>query len=64
MSKFYLNIKQIRIQSGLNQSEFGKLLGVKTNRVSSWERNETEPSYDILIKISHSFDISYEDLLL
>jgi len=63
VSKFYLNIKEFRIQMGLNQCEFGKLFGVKTNRISSWERNETEPSYNTLIKIAHTLDVSYEDLL-
>ncbi|MBQ9255290.1 MAG: helix-turn-helix domain-containing protein [Clostridia bacterium] len=37
-----LEIKKIRENLGLNQTEFGKLLGISKNTVSNWENKNTE----------------------
>ena len=63
MTKFSKNLKEIRKQNGLNQTNFGKMIGVSRNIIANWECDKSEPSLDELIKISKTFDISYEELL-
>ena len=38
------NVKGFRVQLGLSQSEFGKLLGVETRSVSRWENGTSRPT--------------------
>ena len=63
MTKFKENIKELRKQFGLNQSEFAKKIGVSRNIVANWECDKSEPSLNELIKISKTFDVGYEELL-
>lgn len=37
-----MNIKKLREDLGMNQTDFGKLLGVSKNTVSNWENSYTE----------------------
>ena len=62
-SKFSINVKELRKQNGLNQTEFGKKIGVSRNIVANWECDKSEPSLNELITISKTFDIGYEELL-
>ena len=63
MTKFNENIKELRKQSGLNQTNFAKKIGVSRNVLANWECDKSEPSLDELIRISKTFDIGYEELL-
>ncbi|MBQ2717958.1 MAG: helix-turn-helix transcriptional regulator, partial [Clostridia bacterium] len=38
-------IKRVRLQLHLSQTEFGEKLGVSFTTVNRWENNKTEPSY-------------------
>lgn len=37
-------IRKARVEARLNQTELGKLVGVRQETISSWENNYTEPS--------------------
>lgn len=63
MTKFKENIKELRKQFGLNQTQFAKRICVSRNIVANWESDKSEPSLDDLIRISKNFDIGYEELL-
>ena len=64
MSKFGTNIKSLRKNLEISQFDFASKLGVNYSTISTWETGKSEPSINMLIKISKTFDISYEDLLL
>lgn len=64
MTNFHVNLKNFRISQGLDQKQLAEILGVRNTTISGWENNHHEPSIDMLIKIAHFFDVSYEDLLL
>ena len=49
--------------NGLNQSEFAIKVGVKPSQVSEWLSGKAKPGYDILKRISISFDIDPKYLL-
>ena len=64
MSNFFKNFRTLRLENNLTQKQMADRLEVLPNKITHWETNKTEPSLDMLIKISHTFDISYEDLVL
>ena len=40
------NIKQLRLQNGLSQVEFAKIMGVTKQCVSNWENDNVLPSIE------------------
>lgn len=49
-------IAEVRRASGLNKSQFGRLLGVTHSAVGQWESGETKSiSYDVLLKIRKNY---------
>ncbi len=52
-------INHLRKDNNLNQTEFGKLFGVKHNLVSAWENDKRLPSTEVLKEMSQRFNCSY-----
>ncbi len=54
-------IQILRKNKGITQEKLGEMLFVSAKTVSSWEMNRTEPSLDIIAKLSEIFEcnISY-----
>ncbi len=54
-------IQKLRKDKGVTQEKLSELLFVSAKTVSSWEMNRTEPSLDIIAKLSELFEcnISY-----
>lgn len=57
------NIKRLRIARGLNQVEFGRMVGVTKQCVSNWENDNVLPSIDMLVKMAAFFSVSTDYLL-
>lgn len=51
-------IKEIRMSKKMTQQDFANLLFVTDKTISSWESNRTEPSIDLIVKISEVLDCS------
>lgn len=51
-------IKQVRQYAGLNQTEFGKRLGIKQNSVSQIEASNRIPSDQLVLSICREFGVS------
>ena len=45
-------IKKYRLENGLTQRDFGKLLGVSAQAISKWEREECYPDIIFLPEIA------------
>ena len=58
-----MKIKEIRENLGLSQKELAKLLGVSPSNVYNYENKRTEPSVDMLKKLSTILDVSVDELL-
>ena len=56
-------ILSYRKEKGLNQTEFGELLGVTTQAVSKWEREICYPDIFLLPKLSEILGISVDSML-
>ena len=55
-------IRNFRVQRRITQEELAKMCEVTPSAVSSWERNRTEPSTEMMLKLSHIFNCDVTDL--
>ena len=56
-------IKEIRNESKLNQSEFGKSISVSQDTVSLWEKGKSLPNTEYVILICKRYNVSADYLL-
>lgn len=56
-------IKQLRIENDYTQEDLAKKLNVTMGAISSYERDQRFPIYDILLKLTEVFNVSYDYLL-
>lgn len=57
-------LKEYRAKVGLNQSEFGKLVGVSRQTISQIERGDYSPSVTLALKIAKVCDATVEDIFI
>lgn len=63
MTDFGLLLKTLRTNAGLTQKELASLIHVSDKVISKWERNESYPDIILLRNLSHTLNISCDDLL-
>ena len=63
MQEFSKRLKELRIENGYSQTDFGKLLNVSQDTISLWERDKSYPTTDCIYKICKTFSISADYLL-
>ncbi len=56
-------IKEIRLESGLSQIEFGHKLSVSQDTVSLWETAKSIPTTEMVIAICKTFNCSSDYVL-
>lgn len=57
-----MNLKPLRIKSGLSQEYLGRQLGVSRNTVKNWEDGVTEPTLSMCKKIARIFGVTVDEL--
>ena len=62
-AEFSENLKKLREEKGLSQTELAKRLGCNKSLISSYENMERLPSLNALVKLSYQFAVSIEALL-
>ncbi|MGN0115333.1 MAG: helix-turn-helix domain-containing protein [Acutalibacteraceae bacterium] len=60
---FSQNLKKLRKQADFTQEELADELNVSFQAVSKWERGESQPDFDTLLKLSRLFCVSTDELL-
>lgn len=60
---FGLRLKEIRLNNGLNQAEFAKLLECSQANVAKFESQKLDLSTAMIIKICKTFNVSADYLL-
>ena len=63
MVKFSENLRILREQHNLKQSELAEKLNTTQRRISYFESGTTEPDLDTLCKLADFFDVSVDYLL-
>ena len=56
-------LKQLRMQKNETQEDIANLTGVHFSTVSSWERNQAEPSYEKLKILASHYKVTTDYLL-
>lgn len=57
-------IKQLRLDAKMTQPELAQKLDVTRSAVATYENNSRQPSFQILIRLAHIFNVSTDYLLL
>jgi len=57
------NIKFLRMQHGMSQDEFGKIVGLTGKAVSTWENGIKEPRLGTIQKLSDYFHVSKSEII-
>lgn len=60
---FSSKIKEERQKHNMSQQQLGEKLTISRQAISKWERGESYPSLDMLIKLSDLFDITLDELV-
>lgn len=61
---FCKNLKETRKSCGMTQKEVAEKLGVVESCYANWEQGRTEPSIEMLRKLSKIFSVSIDDLII
>lgn len=57
-------IKELRKKYRYTQTELAEKIGVTKSTIAAYENNSRQPSYEVLIKLSHTFNVSIDSILL
>ncbi len=61
--RFAENLKKLRTNKGLTQTQLAKRLWLNKSIISAYENETRTPSLEVLIKLSNEFNVSIEYLL-
>ena len=56
-------LRTLRLERNITQTEMSKRVGVTKAMISSYELEQRQPSYDVLIKLATFFDVTADYLL-
>lgn len=56
-------LKQLRVGKGLKQAAVAEMLGCETNTISRYERAETMPNIEHLLRLAEIFEVSPMEIL-
>lgn len=62
-NKFKQNLKALRLERKMSQSQLAGLIGVSQQCVSEWENGNNEPSLSSLWKLSDVLEITIDELV-
>ena len=57
-------IKELRNKNRYTQIELAKKVGVTKSTIAAYENDSRQPSYEVLIKLATTFNVSVDSLLL
>ena len=60
---FAQRLKELRLEKDYSQKDLANLLNVSKQNISDWESRKSETSFDMLIKIANTFDVTVGQLL-
>ena len=60
---FAVNLKNLRMEKGLNQTELAEKLFINKSMISSYEKGTRMPSLDVLMQLTFIFNVSVDYML-
>ena len=58
-----MNLKNLRIEKGLNQTKLAEKLFINKSMISAYEKGTRMPSLDVLMQLTFIFNVSIDYLL-
>ena len=62
-NEFGKNLRVLRNEKNLSQTDLGNIFSVSRQTISSWESGQREPSIDTLVNIAKFFNVTTDYLL-
>lgn len=63
MTSFGDNLKQIRTEKELSQSQLADMVKIHSTHISRYERNQANPTVDVVRKIAEALEVSADRLI-
>jgi methanogenic corrinoid protein MtbC1 len=63
MTKLSTNIKTLRKEKNINQSQLADLLSISQTSVAHYEKGDRQPTIETLMKLSSIFEVSIDELI-
>lgn len=63
MKRFAASVHEGRTRLGLDQTEFGRLVGVGQQAVSRWERGASRPRRAVVVAVANVLGLSVDEML-
>ena len=60
---FAENLKSLRTEKNLTQSELAKIIGVSQGTIYFWESKTNEPTLSYTVKLANFFGVTLDDLV-
>lgn len=57
-------IKELRNKYKLTQTELARMVGVTTATITAYECDSRQPSYEVLIRLAYTFNVTIDSILL
>lgn len=61
--KIGMFLRELRKEKQLTQEQLSEILGVTSRSISRWENGVNMPDFDMVIEVTHYFDVSIEEFL-
>lgn len=58
-----MTLKAARVNSGLNQNEAAKKIGVSRATIHAWETYKSYPTVNLLPAIEAAYSVKYDDII-
>ncbi|MCM1289530.1 MAG: helix-turn-helix domain-containing protein [Corallococcus sp.] len=58
-----LKLKEIRQDLGISQGDLAKKIGVQNYTIGNWERDRSEPSVELIVKLADALGVTADELL-
>lgn len=59
---FKISLKALRVNKTLTQEQAGKLIGVRKETISNWEKGKTFPDVEQIQKIEKVYGVKYDNI--
>jgi transcriptional regulator with XRE-family HTH domain len=63
MTSFGNRLRELRLKNKITQRDLSKKLKMSESAIGMYERGEREPSFEIVLKIANTFDVSTDYLM-
>lgn len=61
---YRVSLKAARVNADMTQDQAGKALGVSKSTIINWERGDSSPKYEMMLKICSLYNVPLDNIIL